>query len=426
MSKTYLVLILIFLVGCTTPTVTAEPPEVLSTVTPTLVPAAPTVPDAPQANDGPVFLTIWIPPDFDPANGAEEGQIFQKRLDEFMARRSNIDIETRVKAVDGPGGIIDTLTTAGAAAPLALPDLVLLPAHALESAAIKGLLHPFDGLTDILDDPDWYDYARQLSHVQNSTFGIPFMGDALMMVYRPSIVGQQPETWAATLALQEPLVFPAAESNSLVTLAHYQSLGGAVLDEENRPTLESIQLTEVFSYYQQASVSGVMPFWITPFETDAQIWESYQNQQTHLMLTWASSYLDNLPADSNGAALPTSDGVPYTLANGWAWALASPDIERQAIATQLAEFLSTTQFLGQWSAAAGYLPPRPSALSLWENVSQQALLGPIIASAQLIPPRDTLTTLGPILQTATVEILKAEQTDPLLAAEAAIAKITAP
>jgi ABC-type glycerol-3-phosphate transport system substrate-binding protein len=376
-----------------------------------------------------VTIRIWIPPEFDPDNGSPEGESLRIRLDEFANRRSNIRIETRIKDVEGPGGMLDTLSTAGAAAPLALPDLVALPHNSLENAAIKGLLQPFDGLTSTMDDPDWFEYAHQLSHLQNSTFGLPFAGDALILVYRPSVLGNVPTDWPSTLETSAEasatLAFPAADPNGLITLAFYQSAGGEILDDENRPTLNVRRLTEVLDYYQQAQISSLMPFWLTQYETDDQSWTAYQENQSEMVITWASRYLQNLPVDSAGAPIPMPDGVPFTLATGWSWALASLDPERQAISAQLAEFLTTSAFLAEWTAASGYVPPRPSALSAWENVSIQTLLNQVAPSAQLTPGLDIITALGPVLQKATVDILK-EQSDPATAAEAAVDLLAAP
>jgi multiple sugar transport system substrate-binding protein len=428
MRRLLILALIVTLAGCAVqpPAVVTPIPE--ATATPTIAPPIQTEgPDTPQS--GPVILKIWIPPEFDPANGSPEGELLQARLDEFSLRRSNVRIETRVKEVEGPGGIIDTLSAAGATAPLALPDLVALPRHSLENAAIKGLLHPYDGLISTMDDLDWYDYARQLSHLQNSTFGIPFAGDALIMVYRPSILGDRPSDWAASLTTSAEtsasLSFPAADPQSLVTLTFYQSAGGTILDAENRPTLDTVQLTEVLTYYQQAQQSSLMPYWLTQYETDDQSWSAYAENQTEMVITWTSRYLQNPPIDSTGAPIPTSDGMPYTIATGWAWALASPDPDRQVISAQLAEFLTTGDFLGKWTAASGYMPTRPSALSAWENISLQTLLNQVAPSAHLTPSLDVLTTLGPVLQRATVDILK-ELADPATAAEAAIEVLAAP
>jgi multiple sugar transport system substrate-binding protein len=321
--------------------------------------------------------------------------------------------------------MIDTLTTASAAAPLALPDLVALPRAALETAAIKGLLHPFDGLTTTLDDPDWYDFARQLSHVQNSTFGIPFAGDALIMMYRPAAIDVPPTSWAETLAITETLCFPAADPEALFTLTLYQSIGGLILDEEERPSLGSIQLTEVFTYYHQASGTGLMPFWLTQYETDEQAWEAYQGGQANMMITQASRYLQFPPPDSTAAPIPTVSGEAFTLGDGWVWALASPTTERQELSAQLADFMTTSDFLAQWSMTAGYIPPRPSALAAWTNIPSQAFISQISISTQVVPSLDVLTSLGPVLQASTAAVLKAEM-DPVTAAEDAVARLAGP
>ncbi|RPH57050.1 MAG: hypothetical protein EHM81_12165, partial [Chloroflexi bacterium] len=99
-----------------------------------------------------------------------------------MARRPGLQIEVRVKAESGPGNLLNSLSATRAAAPSILPDLVALSRADLEAATANGLLHSLDGLTTLPDDPDWYPYARQMAHIQNTTFGLPFAGDALVLV----------------------------------------------------------------------------------------------------------------------------------------------------------------------------------------------------------------------------------------------------
>jgi ABC-type glycerol-3-phosphate transport system substrate-binding protein len=324
--------------------------------------------------------------------------------------------------VNGLGGILDTLTTASAAAPLALPDLVALPRHGLEIAAETGVLFPYDGLTTVLDDPDWYEYARQLSYLQNTTYGIPFAGDALIMAYRPEIVPEPPIDWNASLAITTTLTHPAADPNALYTLAQYQSLGASILGENEQPTLDVIYLTQVLSYYQQASVTELMPFWLTQFETDDQSWEAYQDLQADMAITWASRYIQTPPADTSAIAMPMYDGGTFTLADGWVWALTTNNPDRQLLSAQLAEFLTTSEFLASWTAAIGLIPPRPNATASWNQQSSQDLINQIAPIARLLPPQDLINVLGPILQQATVSILKAEA-DPTTAAENAVSKL---
>jgi maltose-binding protein MalE len=149
-------------------------------------------------------LQIWLPPEFDPGSGTPAGDVLQAHLDEFARRRAGVRIEVRVKAVDMPGGLLDALTSASAAAPLILPDLIALPRSSLEAAALKGLLHPYEGLSTALEHPDWYEYARKRVRIQASTYGLPFAGDARVLVYRPEAVAAPPTDWQDMLELTGP------------------------------------------------------------------------------------------------------------------------------------------------------------------------------------------------------------------------------
>ena len=374
---------------------------------------------------GPISLRIWLPPDFDPTAGTSAGEILQARLDEFTSRRPGTHIEVRIKEPDGPGGLLDSLTTANAAAPLALPDLVALPRPALETAALKGLVHPFSGLSDPIDTPDWFTYAQQLARVQDSTFGIPFAGDVMLLVYRPSVLSQPPEDLTSALRSSGPLAFPAADPQALFTLALYQAAGGNIRDEQGRPILQADILEKVLQFYQDGSEAEYTPFWLTQLQTDDQAWGEFTKQNAPLVVTWISRYLSADQADMAVAPLPTLEGNDFTLANGWVWALASPDPERQKLATELAEFLSEADFLARWTAASGYLPPRASGLENWKDAALQPLALRVAQSAQLNPAGDLLASLAPVLQQAAIEVLK-KQNDPQTAAQNAADSLTVP
>ena len=69
------------------------------------------------------------------------------------------------------------------------------------------------------------------------------------------------------------------------------------------------------------------------------------------------------------------------------------------------------------------LPPHPSATLAWTDESLQAFVNQIAPTAQLVPSLDLITVLGPVLQQATVSVLKAEA-DATIAAETAVEKLT--
>jgi ABC-type glycerol-3-phosphate transport system substrate-binding protein len=375
-----------------------------------------------------VTLRIWLPPQFDPNSGTSAGELLKVRLAEFTAQNPGVRLEVRIKALEGAAGLLESLVAASAAAPLALPDLVALPRPLLESAALKGLLYPYDGLTSLMDDQSWYDYARQLARLQDNTYGIPFAGDALALAYRPSILGTTPHNLGTTLSLGEVLLFPAADPQALFTLALYQAAGGSVQDTEGRPSLDAAILVNTLEYDQQASLAGVMPYWLTQYATDDQVWEAFLGDQFPMAVTWASSYLSHVnptPADLALAPLPTPDGAAFTLATGWSWALAGTDSQRQVLSARLAEFLVQGQFLSEWTYAAGYLPPRADALQGWQDETLRSMVERISLSAQLAPPADVLSSMGPALEQAVVDVLKA-QSDPQTAAQTAVEQISQP
>jgi maltose-binding protein MalE len=170
----------------------------------------------------------------------------------IAARLCGIEVEVRVKALSGTGGLLDSLVTTSAAAPQAMPDVVALSRVDLEAAALKGLLHTYSGPTDIQDGPDWYDYARQLAQIQNSVYGLPFAGDVGLLVYRPESIPVPPTDWSALLQNQAPFIFAAGDSDSIFTLTLYQARTGAIQDSQGQPYLEAAQLEEVLNFYAEA------------------------------------------------------------------------------------------------------------------------------------------------------------------------------
>ena len=163
------------------------------------------------------ILRIWLPPRFDPDAETEAANLLKQRLADFESQHPGLVIEVRIKAEEGDASLLNSLSAANLAAPTALPDLVALPRPALEAAALKGLLHPIDGLSTALHDPDWYGYARDLGHVQNIGYGLPFAGDAAVLVYRSDIEGGV--TWENIFINGNSLSFPAGDPQGLFGLS---------------------------------------------------------------------------------------------------------------------------------------------------------------------------------------------------------------
>ena len=370
-------------------------------------------------------LTLWIPPQFDPESGSPSGQLFKDRLASFMSEYPNVQIEVRIKAVSGPGGLLESLTTTSAAAPEVLPTLILLNRSSLETASLKGMISPLDEMSAAIDDPDWYDYARELAIIQGTVYGLPFTGDAALLVFRPLNFSNPPSNWNTIQSMQQPVIFPAADPEGLLTLTLYRSLGGTIQDTQLRPMLEKESLTQIFQLYEDGARNAIFPSWITQYQTDSQAWQAYTDQAANAVITWTSRYLSELPADSTAVALPTLGDEAYTVADGWMWALSETDPERKILGITLAEYLIDGGFLAQWSPQTSYLPVRPTSLGAQTNLNIKSLLSQVVIASHVRPANDLTTTIGPIVQEAAAQLIK-RQINSTDAAATAVEKLAPP
>lgn len=395
-------LLLSFLTGCTgLPSILNTPqpvPDSTNIPNPTATSVLTATPTA--TLERPSVLRIWVLPQFDPAAQTPAGALLQARLDEFTAQHPEIQVDVRVKA----GNIQKALTTTQAAAPNNMPDIVTLSRTDLESASMAGLLHPLDGLSSLPDNPDWYPYARQIAHIKNTAYGLPFAGDAFALVGYASPL---PAAWNE-LPEETLFVFPAANPQALFPLSLYLSAGGVLTLEQGILTVDEEILTEVLSFFVPSDENGFISPLVTEYQTDQQSWNALLDQRGNLTVTWVSNYLQGLPPFANIAPLPGMNSGQYTLGTGWSWALAGSNLENESLAVELAEFLTESTFLAEWNQASGHLSTRPTALSSREDVVIQLSLSQTAESAYLIPSQEILTIIGPLVSQAVQAVIKGE------------------
>jgi multiple sugar transport system substrate-binding protein len=400
-------LLFIFLAGCSslaplltqrTPTpvpVTSSPQGTPATSTP-----EPEATETKRSANEPRILRVWLPPQFDPNAGTESANLLKQRLADFETQHPGLEIEVRIKAEEGEANILNALSVTSMAAPSALPDLVALSRPALESAALKGLLHPIDGLSTTLQDPNWYGYARQLGEIENIGYGLPFAGNVFALVYR-SELGEL-TNWEEILASEGVLSFPAGDPQGLVGLSLYTSAGGEIVNSQGLPTLDQTVLTRLLSLIEDGLGASMLSPSLAIVGTDAQALQLYRDRTANMVITWASNYRP--VSDEQIIPLPGLDETPYSLATGWMWALAGSNTENQALAVELAEYLIADEFIGEWTRAAGYLPTRPSSVD-----EQDPTIAALIESAKPIPSNDVLSVLGQLMQDALIRVLNGER-----------------
>ncbi len=403
----------LFLAACTSFPYNTPPPPT-STPIPEVSTALTTTPEEvePPAieEDGPQILRIWLPPEFDPDADTNAGALLRARLVEFQNRRPDLILEVRIKSVEGQASLLNSLIAAKQAAPSAMPDLIALTRPDLESAALQGILHPIDGLTTLLDDPDWFPYARPLAHIQNSTYGLPFAANLLGLLQQSVEVEPLIITTEDTPEEISQIIFPADNAQSELAFCLYTANGNTLRDEHGQPTLAKEALTSLLAFFQSDLISPASAV----IANDEEIWGAFTSQPNLDAIIWTSDYLEKMPAEASLAPIPGPEESSCSLASAWIWGLAGASPDLQPAAVELAEFLSDSLFLADWTRALGKLPPRPTALD-----ETQIALHELSLIAQPIPSADIIQELGEILQAATISVLQ-EQVSPDAAAEEAL------
>ncbi|HSG42917.1 MAG TPA: extracellular solute-binding protein, partial [Anaerolineales bacterium] len=396
-------LILFALVGCSslapilsTPT---PAPVLEATSTPQAVPT-PTVP----AQTGPKVLRVWLPPQFDPLAETEAAGLLNQRLKAFEAEHPDLKIEVRIKT-----NVVDFLSRTNRAAPDAMPDLVALSYEQMQVAAGAGLLHPLEGLTDILQDSDWFVFARELGSVQSAGYGFPFAADAQLIIYRSVVFETPPSSWGEIIESGAQLAFPMSGTEQYFPLSLYISANGQFVDEQGMFTLDEDVLVSVLSLYQQIYEAGAIPINIRDYQTDLQALNSYRNGEADLVVTWASS---DIGINSGGyTPLLGLDSVAHSVGNGWVWSLAGSNTENQQLAIDLASFLVESDYMAEWTLVSSYLPTRPLAVAGWEEDTAQGAIDDALLSAHPVPSSEIVSVFGPIMQGALIRIFNGEQAE---------------
>ena len=209
---------------------------------------------------GQTVLILWLPPEFDPQADTPAGELIKDRLADFEYNQPGVKVVTRLKAPDGPSGLLESLRTASSAAPLAVPDLIVLTTSDMWEAALSGLITPVPGFEQNLLEEDWFGFARESARFQDQIFGMPFASNVMLQMYRNDVLESAPADWNAVLTSSFPLVFPAADPYAAFTLIQYLASGGAIQDENGNPWLDTGILTDVLTFYQEAEKQGVMPY----------------------------------------------------------------------------------------------------------------------------------------------------------------------
>jgi multiple sugar transport system substrate-binding protein/arabinogalactan oligomer/maltooligosaccharide transport system substrate-binding protein len=352
----------------------------------------------------PRILRIWLPPQFNPNANNSSAELLKERLNNFEAAHPGLEIDVRIKSESGEADLLNSLAVTSMAAPSALPDLIALPRHGLESASQKGLVRPLEEFTRDLQNPDWYPYARELGEIDGTPYGLPFAGDALVIMYRPELVWIK--NWDDILLSESQLVFSGADPLAEVALSLYASAGGELTDAQGNPTLDQDILIQVLDLFSRGRGASLFPDAAWNITNDEQVLQEYRSRRAEMAILHYSRYR----ASQDGLFQPLmslSEEPYFTFATAWMWALTGANAENEQLAVEAAEYLTNEEFLTSWIGETGYLPTRRFP----EGEELDASTAAVIEAARTVPAADTLLALGPLMQNAVVRVLNGEQSE---------------
>ena len=350
----------------------------------------------------PQILRVWLPPQFSPNTSSSAAALLKERLSEFEAAHPGLEIDVRIKSETGEADLLDSLAVTSLAAPGVMPDMIALRRHAVESAEIKKLIIPLEENTSELQNAEWYPYARKLAEIDGTPYGIPFAGDALVMVYRPELVWIK--NWDDILLSESQLVFSGADPMAEVALSLYASAGGELTDAQGNPTLDQDTLIRVLELFSKGRSATLFPDATKNISTDDQVLQEYRTDRAEMAITHYSRFQPS----QDGLYQPLmglGEAPHFTYADGWMWALTDQTPEKEQLALELVEYLSEDEFLAPWIEEAGYLPTR----RLTTDGDADESVTSVVEASQPIPSVDTLTRLGPSMQEALIRVLNGEQ-----------------
>ncbi len=407
--------VLVFLAGCSSlppfdrdliNQILYTPTPVSPTSTPTPVPPPSSQSQTQQPGPAvaePMILRLWLPPQFNPNDNNPAASLLKQRLSTFEADHPGLQIDVRIKSESGDADLLNSLAITSMAAPNAMPDLVALPRHYLESAAQKGLIKPLD-LSHEPQAQDWYPYAQKLSEIDGTLYGLPFAGDALVMIYGPQLVWIK--SWDDILLSESQLIFAGADPQAETALSLYASAGGELIDAQGKPTLDQDTLIKVLGLFQKGRGVSLFPDAVKNISSEDQVLQEYRNKRAEIGVV----HFSNFRPSQDGLYQPLmglGDEPHFAFADSWMWSLTGQTPEKQQLATDLAAYLTADEFLTPWVTAAGYLPTQPGSSSAQDD---KTVLD-VIQASQPIPPADVVTVLGPLMQEAVVRTLNGEQPD---------------
>jgi ABC-type glycerol-3-phosphate transport system substrate-binding protein len=406
-----LTLLVLSLASCSP--ATSEPYSPLESPVPTSPASTEPGPTVDPSHVGSIDLQLWLPVELSPAGKTPGAEILAQQLADFAAGYTSLSVKVTEKNAQGEGDLLSFLLAAKDAAPSVLPDLAILDSAHLTAAQEAGLLQPVGELLPEDRLEDQFPFAVEMTTVGDTQVGFVLGAQILHAAYRPDLVATAPVSWTQVVSNRIRFLFPAAGQNGLVddaTLIQYLAATDRPLPAEGGPVLDGDALEAVLGFYGDAVTRGaVSAAAVLAIGSPDEAWERFLAGESSLSTVRSSRYWREADETMIPAQLPTRDGSPATVADGWVIVLVTQSPERQAAALALIDALTAPEPSADWTRAGGFLPATREGLALWsDSADAVAALRPLMESARPRPELPASTSQA--IQAALESVLRGQAT----------------
>ncbi|MCB9453541.1 MAG: extracellular solute-binding protein [Anaerolineaceae bacterium] len=376
----------------------------------------PVVPLATPTPSGPMVLTIWIPEPLSPLNNRDAATDIAQQITAFEASEPDILVETRLKKVRDIGGIMETLRTASAVAPGALPDLVLVRREDLLTAVQSGLIQPLDERTYTAHLADFYPGVLELGKVNGQLYGLPYALDVSHLAYVGNSTGGNSDLqWQFSDILEnnQPFVFAAGRTSGLndVFLIQYLAAGGVAMDG-TIGSLNANALRSTLTFYEQAVAAELLTPSLLDYTVSTDFSDGLSNGTIPAAVINASQYLvlrETLP-NLQVAPVPTASEGFTTLVDGWMWVMVTSNADQQTASARFINWMLDAERQGHFTEIVHLIPSqRDAVLRRWEATPYAEFVNNLMDRAA-IPLAGGGGVAARAMQTAFAAVLQGQRT----------------
>ncbi len=365
----------------------------------------------------PITLRVWLPEPLAPVDREDAAELLSELISGFLAQNPELQIDLRLKRPSDQGGVLETIRSASAVAPDALPDVTLLRRADLITAVEGGYLEPMQDAAVLALLDTMPSAGAQLGRIGDQTFGVPYALDLWHTAFAETLI----ESTAQMDTIADagiPFLFPANRTAPTTELLIAQVIGaGGVFGAEGLITMDRNTLTRIYAFYEEGVRSG----WIIPnvlTYADPSAYADLLLSQDAVGVVTAHHYQEWIARGARLSAgeLPTLDGTPSTVIDGWVWVMVTGDTERQAAVVRLITYMMEVDRQNRYTELLYYLPVTSNALALREDAVYAALIESLWANAVI--PMSSSSPAGRALQTALGNVISQD-----LGAEAAAREV---